>query len=882
MPDSRPSKQTVTPFIRFAAILAGIMLAFAAIIGFAIVKMRSDALDAANYAAVQISKIVSQQVGHSAQAIDILIDDVSEWAMREQIESGSDFEPHMASQSVHLHLSERLNKLHQASAIALTNAQGKVIASTRIWPLPPINVADRDYFRNFVNSTRSDLFVSEPIANLVDGTNTVVFSKPRRGTDGSFLGTVFVAVTPEIFTRLENVFSVNEGRGVNLLRRDGLILSSFGDLKVRTHRMPPNASWWGVVANGGGTYRTNSVLDPRSSWVSTKPVENYPLVVNVVTLEESALAAWRVQAGALIAGTVAFELLLFVILLRLQGQYRATLVSEARFQITLEHLSHGLAMYDASGCLQLHNQKYEQIWGFNPKDLRKGMRLWEVLALQVRNKLIPEEQAAQHVKKHDVSHREASGETRSLADGRLIQISYDPLPDGGWITTHADITESSRASHAIAHMASHDDLTNLANRALFTTTLMQSIGQQEHACSVLLLDLDHFKEVNDGYGHSVGDELLRLVAARLQETVRAGDLVARLGGDEFAILHRQDDTDLGELTVLAQNLIETVRHPYDIDGRELLVGVSIGVAHLRPGEDLSTVLRHADLALYRAKSDGRNRFCIFMESLERELQDRRDLAADLKRTIAAGELTVHYQPIIGAKDHQIIGMEALVRWQHSTRGWISPAEFIPIAEESGLIEDLGHFVLRQACSDALSWPKEVVVSVNVSPIQVVQNTFFRNIASLLEEISLEPRRLKLEITESVLLSDSKRALDVMHDLRGLGVSIALDDFGTGFSSMSYLKQFPFDEVKIDRSFVADMASHAGCAAIISATTHLAKAFNMQVTAEGVETASQLELLTAASVDRLQGYLFGRPSPNEYWLARFKEGFSLRKGPSEAA
>ncbi|MDB5649511.1 MAG: hypothetical protein JWL62_1031 [Hyphomicrobiales bacterium] len=326
-----------------------------------------------------------------------------------------------------------------------------------------------------------------------------------------------------------------------------------------------------------------------------------------------------------------------------------------------------------------------------------------------------------------------------------------------------------------------------------------------------------------------------------------------------------DQTGTAGLLTLAERLLAGIRAPYVIEGHQIAIGLSIGIKVVQPGlDDLQQIMRHADLALYRAKSEGRNCFRLFEIEMEEQHQSRRQLALDLQGAIDCNGLPVHYQPIVDAVTLEIRTMEALVRWPHAVQGMISPVVFVALAEEAGMIHQLGEWVLTRACLDAASWPEHIKIAVNVSAIQIGQASFTNVVARTLTTTGLAPERLVLEITESVLLSDSDHALTILHELRSLGVSIVLDDFGTGYSALSYLKMFPFDEIKIDKSFIDDIAVHRGCAAIVAATTMLARAFDMITTAEGVETREQYEFLRTAAVSQMQGYLFGKPAPAESW------------------
>jgi diguanylate cyclase (GGDEF)-like protein len=379
---------------------------------------------------------------------------------------------------------------------------------------------------------------------------------------------------------------------------------------------------------------------------------------------------------------------------------------------------------------------------------------------------------------------------------------------------------------------------------------------------VLCLDLDRFKSVNDTLGHAFGDTLLRTVAERICSVVRQADTIARLGGDEFAILQAGVGQP-GAATALAQRLVDLIGRSYVLDGHLVNTGVSVGVA-LGPDDaaDPDQLLRNADLALYEAKAGGRGRFCFFEPAMDRRMQERRRLELDLRKALAMRELELHYQPQISVETGRLTGFEALLRWQHPERGLVPPSEFVPLAEETGLIVRIGEWVLRAACREAARWPGELSLAVNLSPVQFKSQRLLDAVRDALAQSGLNPARLELEITEGVLLQESGTTLAILHALRRLGVRIAMDDFGTGYSSLSYLRSFPFDKLKIDKSFVRSLERSPDAAAIVHAIVGLGRGLGMKVTAEGVETAEQQLFLRAAGVHSMQGYRFGRPgSPN---------------------
>ena len=428
-----------------------------------------------------------------------------------------------------------------------------------------------------------------------------------------------------------------------------------------------------------------------------------------------------------------------------------------------------------------------------------------------------------------------------------------------------EIVNRERSEATIRYQAHHDALTGLPNRVLFRKQLQEALVRARRSgedLAVHFLDLDGFKNVNDTLGHAVGDELLKSIAGRLQNTVRHADKIARLGGDEFAVLQLAAELPSGA-GVLAGRLIDAVKAPCVVDEHQILVGASIGIAVLRTDGihfNPDDLLKSADLAMYRAKADGRSRFCFFEPEMDARAQARRSLELDLRRALAQRGFELHYQPLVNLQSDSVTAFEALLRWPHPEREWISPADFIPLAEETGLIVPLGDWVLRQACRDAATWSPDIKVAVNLSPIQFKAGDLVQSVADALTESGLAPQRLELEITESVLLDKTETSIAVLHRLRELGVAISLDDFGTGYSSLSYLRNFPFDKIKIDQSFVSHMAREHQSGAIVSAIAGLGDSFGIPTTAEGVETAEQLERLRAQGCTEVQGFLISRPIP----------------------
>jgi diguanylate cyclase (GGDEF)-like protein/PAS domain S-box-containing protein len=452
------------------------------------------------------------------------------------------------------------------------------------------------------------------------------------------------------------------------------------------------------------------------------------------------------------------------------------------------------------------------------------------------------------------------------ASGALIDVvvySQDLEYEGvaAALAANIDVTERKLAEARVAHMAHHDPLTDLANRVLFRERLNAALSRIERTkgiVAVLCIDLDRFKEVNDTLGHPVGDALLSSVAERLKACVRSSDTVSRFGGDEFAIV-QDGASDPKEVGALAARLLERINRPYRLDGRDVVVSASIGVA-IAPNDalDSDALLKHADIALYRAKADGRSNFRFFEAEMDLRLQSRRDLETALRSALANNELELHYQPLVDLHTNEVTGFEALLRWNHPERGAVSPSEFIPIAEESGLIGALGEWVLHEACTEAATWPTDLTVAINLSPIQFSSGNLVAIIINALGASGLSARRLELEITESVLLHENEHNLTALRQLHDIGARISLDDFGTGYSSLSYLRSFPFDKIKIDRSFVNEIGENADCRTIVRAIAELASGLRMVTTAEGVESFDQLERVRAEGCIEAQGFIFSQP------------------------
>jgi diguanylate cyclase (GGDEF)-like protein/PAS domain S-box-containing protein len=480
---------------------------------------------------------------------------------------------------------------------------------------------------------------------------------------------------------------------------------------------------------------------------------------------------------------------------------------------------------------------------------------------------------------HNWHHLKADGSAiQVLTFGR--RVAFDGRD--GFLVAIVDITERRKAEARVAHMAHHDGLTELPNRVLYQDRLRQALEQGQTGntrVAVLCIDLDLFKNVNDSFGHPMGDRLLRMVADRLQVEIHGEDLVARLGGDEFAVVLTSDPSSI-DANACAARLIEILSAPYDMGGIDVVIGASIGIA-LSPsdGETSDELMRNADMALYRAKSDGGGVHRFFEKEMDLQAQKRRDMEVDLRRAFANGEFELHYQPLVDLTVDRITGFEALIRWRHPDKGMISPADFIPVAEDIGLIVGLGEWVLRKACAEAVNWPDGIKVAVNLSPVQFRSRNLVQVVIGALAYSGLSPLRLELEITESVFLAETEANLAILHQLRGLGVRISMDDFGTGYSSLSYLRSFPFDKIKIDRSFVKDLVDRPDCVAIIRAISGLGRSLNITTTAEGVETIEQLDWLRAEGCNEVQGFLFSPAKPAAE-IAQLLHKFGVRA--SEAA
>lgn len=536
--------------------------------------------------------------------------------------------------------------------------------------------------------------------------------------------------------------------------------------------------------------------------------------------------------------------------------------SEARFRDVAEASSDWIWESDPNLRLMYFSARFTEVTGVAAANVL-GKTLEQFFSSDAHSdgwrRLIEDTQEHSSFRDLRCCYRDATGQTR------ICRLAGKPITSAtgsflGFRGTATDITEEVQAQERAAHLAHHDALTSLPNRVLFRDRLNMAIASHRDETAriaVICLDLDHFKEVNDTLGHGAGDILLQQLSGRLTACVRPSDTVARLGGDEFAIIQVGVNQPF-EAEHLSRQLIDAVRAPFYIDGQELHIGVSVGIAiaDLADG-DPERLLKNADIALYRAKQAGRATYRIFEPKMDIELQARKALEHDLRQAVLKNELEVHYQPLIDLETRSITAVEALVRWRHPTRGLVSPADFIPLAEETGLIVAIGAWVLETACAQAVKWPN-LRMAVNLSPVQFRNRELIETVKEVLDRTGLAAERLELEITESVLINDAVAALEILNALKSLGVKIAMDDFGTGYSSLGYLNSFPFDKIKIDKSFIGDMNAKDKSGAIVKSVISLGQSLNMITTAEGVETIEQARFLTDEGCDQLQGFYFSKP------------------------
>ena len=535
-----------------------------------------------------------------------------------------------------------------------------------------------------------------------------------------------------------------------------------------------------------------------------------------------------------------------------------------RLETALTNMSHGLCMFDQDQRVVVANRRYAEMYGLSPEQIEPGTTLHAILTARVQGGIYGDVEPDEFIKARTTNLYREIREIVHLADGRFICVLGQLLSGGGMVTIHEDITERHLAETRITHLAHHDALTDLPNRALFRQRLdiaLKAKQQGGYSCAVLMLDLDRFKEVNDTLGHSIGDALLRAVAERLLRCVGDGDTIARLGGDEFAIVQRASDPAANSVN-LAKRILDAINAPFELDGHQVSVGISIGMA-ITPddGDAPDQLLKNADLALCEAKNAGRGVCRRFEQEMNRRMQERRNFEMDMRGALDSHEFVLHYQPLVNLESDEICGFEALLRWHHPKHGNISPERFIPVAEETGFIVALGEWALKQACTEAAAWPQHLKIAVNVSPAQFQARNFAEMVAGILRTTGMAPQRLELEITETVVMKDEEAAFAVLSQLHKLGVRIALDDFGTGYSSLSNLRRFPFDKIKIDRSFVGDLsATNANALALVRSVAQLGLSLGIATTAEGVETKEQLETVRAEGCAEMQGYYISPPAP----------------------
>jgi diguanylate cyclase (GGDEF)-like protein len=856
-----------------AIVLLGLSLGA---VGFTIWQLRNDAINAAVNDTGNIASILAGQFSRSLHTIDTMLLELRSASKGLDINTPEKVHAIYGTRQMHATMRAHLSTLSHTFNIVIADENGQLVVSTAAWPTPDINISDRDYFRTAQARVDGRLSTSVPIRNRIDGNQTIVFARRLETPSGAFAGIVFASVNSNYFESIYASAQSIKSLIFNLIREDGTILFRHPDsIGFVGKRLSQETAWQDALDRGSKSFRILAKADNKHRYVSVRAVPEYPLFVNISVAENTVLAGWLQRSAMIGVGSAALLLCSIYLLIAITRQVRALSSSESsllqtsqQLDTALNNMAHGISMFDKHQRLVVVNKRYAAMYNLSLDQLKPGTLADDILEARVESGASPASRSFAADRLKEMMLGKDYSTVDYLRDGRVIAINHQRMDNGGWVAVHQDITAQKRVEAELAHMARYDALTGLANRALFLEKVNEALARMAshgEPFTILMLDLDRFKAVNDSLGHAIGDSLLKAVGERLRRIVRDLDVVARLGGDEFAIIQIAGINQRDQAMALANRILAAITEPYDIDGRKIVIGTSIGIT-LAPQDadaaeaDADILVRRADLALYKSKSEGRDRYRFFQGAMEAEARDRRELEEDMRRALPREEFELHYQTVIDVGQRECCGAEALVRWRHPKRGLLAPDQFISLAEESGLIMPLGGWILRRACSDAAKWPAHLKIAVNLSPVQLKQGNLLDVIKSALKESGLAPGRLELEITETVLVEKSEENLALLHEIKNLGISIVLDDFGTGYSSMRYLQMFPFDRIKIDKTFIQSMTTHSDSAAIVCAITGLGRGLDIETTAEGVETAEQLAFLRTAGCQLGQGYLFSRPVP----------------------
>ena len=782
------------------------------------------------------------------------------------IATADEYRTELSSHDIYRMLHSKMDALSYVGRLHVFDADGNLINASTAWPAPKINIADRPHFQILKSDPRSPDVLIQPVEARTSGTWTTLIAHRVTGPDGEFLGLINRTIDPIHFEKLFASVALKPGAAIAMFQRNGQLLARYPhvDGAIGKDFGADNAPLQSVLERDRYSGRMWRPVSGEDSLVSSHALENFPVVVVATTTVSAALADWHEATSTLITVAIASALiiavLLIVVIRKLSEQHRISqerlTLEKQRLDRAINNMRQGLLLFDSSERLVVCNRRYIEMYGLSTEVVKPGSSFSEIIAHRKATGSIIGD-VDEYASRVLCDRHVGNSMIVDAADGRSIQIINEPLVDGGWVATHEDITERRRIEERITHLAHYDALTDLPNRAKFQEHLRQELASiaDGEQLAVHYIDIDEFKGVNDTLGHLVGDELLKSIATSLSQCVGEDDLVARLGGDEFAIVQGKV-TSVDRVIDLVARVFDAIREPFNCMGHRLTTNASVGIAMApQDGTTPEQILKSADLAMYAAKSVGRRTYRFFEPEMDAKVRQQRQIEIDLRQAIVHGGLEIYYQPCLNLKDNTITGCEALVRWRHPERGLIWPAEFIPIAEDTGLIDEVGELVLTTACREAASWPGDIRLAVNVSPVQFKSGTLALKIMAALAASNLPASRLELEITETVLIRDDDVALDILHQLRAIGVRIALDDFGTGYSSLSYLQRFPFDRIKIDRSFVNDIASSDGSLSIVQAVVNIATARHMTTTAEGVESKEQRHLLHALGCTEMQGHLF---------------------------